>query len=61
VLFVVESPKLNVPLPVIAEVTLTLVQVPAEILPELPSLVAPNGGEFASEMAASCQVASATA
>ena len=60
VLFVVESPKLNVPLPVIADVTPTLVQVPAAILPELPSLLVPNGGELALVMLVSPQVPSAT-
>ena len=48
VLLVVESPKLTRPLPVIAEVTSTLVHVPAAILLELPSLVGPNGGELRS-------------
>ena len=60
VLFVVDSPKLYVPLPVIAEVTLTLVHAPAVTLPELPSLVGPNGGELALVMVASAQVLSAT-
>ena len=60
VLFVVDSPKLYVPLPVIAEVTSTLVQAPAVTLPELPSLVVPNGGELALVIVASAQVLSAT-
>ena len=60
VLFVVDSPKLYVPLPVIAEVTFTLVHVPAVTLPELPSLVVPTGGELALVTAASVQVLSAT-
>jgi hypothetical protein len=60
VLLVVDSPRLNVPLPVIAEVTLALVQAPAVILPELPSFVVPSGGELALVMVASPQVLSAT-
>ena len=60
VLLAVERPRLIMPLPVTAEVTSTLVQVPAEILPELPSLVAPKGGEFALARVASPQVLSAT-
>ena len=59
VLFVVDSPRLNVPLPVIAPVTLTLVQVPAVILPEQPTLIVPNGGELALVMVVSPQVLSA--
>src|ERR1035437_9135131 len=42
VLLVVESPKLTRPLPVTADVTLTLVQVPVATAPELPSWV-PDG------------------
>jgi hypothetical protein len=60
VLLVVDSPRLNVPLPVIAEVTFALVQAPAVILPELPSFVVPSGGELALVMVASPQVLSAT-
>jgi hypothetical protein len=60
VLFAVKSPKLMIPLPATAEVTSTLVQVPAAILPELPSLVAPKGGEFALAIVVSPQVLSAT-
>jgi hypothetical protein len=60
VLFAVESPKLIVPLPATAEVTSTLVQVPAAILPELPSRVGPKGGEFALAIVLSPQVLSAT-
>ena len=59
-LFAVKSPKLMIPLPATAEVTSTLVQVPAAILPELPSLVAPKGGEFALAIVVSPQVLSAT-
>jgi hypothetical protein len=59
VALVVDSPRLKVPLPVIAEVTSTLVQLPAVNLPELPSL-APNDGAFASAIVASPQVLSAT-
>ena len=59
VALVVDRPKQYVPLPVIAAVTSTLVQVPAVILPELPSLV-PNGGALADVIVVSPQEQSAT-
>ena len=52
----VDRPKLYVALPVTAEVTSTLVQLPAVILPELPSLVAPKGGALAAVIVVSPQV-----
>jgi hypothetical protein len=59
VLPVVDSPKLTNPLPVTAEVTLTLVHVPAAAAPELPSF-APNGGALESVMVVSPHVLSPT-
>jgi hypothetical protein len=60
VLFVVEIPKLYVPLPDIAAVTSTLVHVPAVILPELLKLVGPKGGALSLVMVVSPQVLFAT-
>jgi hypothetical protein len=60
VLFVVDRPKLKVPLPAIAAVTFTLIHVPALIAPELPSLIVPNGGALALARAVSAQVLSGT-
>ncbi len=57
--FVVESPKLKVPFPVIALVTSTLYHVPDVTGPELPSF-APNGGAFEYVIVVSPQVVSAT-
>ena len=59
VLLVVDVPKLIKPLPVTADVTLTLVHEPAATAPELPSF-APNGGAFESVIVVSPQVVSAT-
>lgn len=58
-LLVVDKPKLIRPLPVTADVTVTLVQLPDVTAPELPSL-APNGGAFESLIVVSPQVVSAT-